>query len=179
LFTDAKCADPRASPGSEACLGYSLFEISGNNVAVTGLHMRGPAKGSRSSDQPYVNAIEITADPDLKQGRGLYVGESEVDEWTGSGVGIRSTRVARTPAQYLPEWARLTKEDAGLIRVERNFFHHNARDGGGYGVTVGKGAFATIIGNVFDFNRHAVASDGFAHSGYIARFNYVLEGGFK
>ena len=83
------------------------------------------------------------------------------------------------PEQYLPEWTPLTRDDAGLIRVESNFFHHNALDGGGYGVTVGSGAFATIMGNVFDFNRHAVASDGFAKTGYIARFNYILEGGFK
>jgi hypothetical protein len=180
LFTDAKCADPSASPPeSEACKRYSLFQITGNNVSVTGLHLRGPAMGSRSSDQPYVHAVEVTADPDAKQGRGIYVGESEFDEWTGAGVEIRSTRVARTPDQYLPEWARLTKEDAGLIRVERNFFHHNARENGGYGVSVDRGAFATIMGNVFDFNRHAVTSDGFAHTGYIARFNYVLEGGFK
>jgi hypothetical protein len=179
LFTDAKCADPSLSPGSAGCEGYSLFTVTGNNIAVTGVHMRGPANGSRSSDQPYVNAIEITADPDLKQGRGIYVGESEFNEWTGSGVEINSTRRARTPEQYLPEWARLTSEDAGLIRVERNFFHHNAREGGGYGVNVSTGAFATIMGNVFDFNRHAVASNGFAHTGYIARFNYALEGGFK
>jgi hypothetical protein len=179
LFTDAKCADPSLSPGSAGCKEYSLFTITGNNIAVTGVHMRGPAKGSRSSDQRSVNAIEITADPDLKQGRGIYVGESEFNEWTGSGVEINSTRRARTPEQYLPEWARLTPEDAGMIRVERNFFHHNAREGGGYGVNVSTGAFATIMGNVFDFNRHAVASNGFAHTGYIARFNYVLEGGFK
>ena len=66
--------------------------------------------GSRSIDQPYVHAIEITADPDNKQGRGIYVGENEFDEWTGAGVEIASTRVARTPKQYLKEWARLTKK---------------------------------------------------------------------
>ena len=64
------------------------------------------------------------------------------------------------------------------MRVERNYFHHNAREGGGYGVVVGGGAYVTIEGNVFDFNRHAVAASGFACSGYIARFNYILQGGF-
>jgi hypothetical protein len=179
LFTDAKCADPALQPESEACEKYSLFEITGNNTAVTGLHLRGPANGSRSSKQPYVNAIQVIADPDQKLGRGIYIGESEFDEWTGSGVDVISTRRARTPEQYLPEWARLTRDDAGLIRIERNFFHHNAREGGGYGVTVNTGAIATIMGNVFNFNRHAVASNGFANTSYIARFNYVLEGGFK
>ena len=40
--------------------------------------------------------------------------------------------------------------------------HHNARDGGGYGVDVNGGAYATIVGNVFDFNRHAVAATAWA-----------------
>jgi hypothetical protein len=178
LFTDAKCRDPSVQPGSDACQEYSLFIITENNISVTGLHLRGPAKSSRTT-QPYINGIKITADPNMKLGRDIYIAENEFDEWTAGGVGIGSTNSARIPEQYLPEWTPLTKDDAGLIRVERNFFHHNAMDGGGYGVVVGSGAFATIMGNVFDFNRHAVASDGFAKSGYIARFNYVLEGGFK
>jgi hypothetical protein len=173
VFTNAKCADPSVQPGAGECQKYVLFEIAGNNVSVTGLHLRGPV-GRRSGNQPYVTAIEITADPDLKQGRGIYIAENEFDEWPGNAVAVLSTRRARTPAQYRPEWARLTREDASLIRVERNFIHHNS-----YGVNVGTGAFATIMGNVFDFNWHAVASNGFANSGYIARFNYVLEGGFK
>jgi hypothetical protein len=179
LFADNKCLNPELQPGSDECEGYSLFVITGNNISVTGLHLRGPAKGSRSNQQRYVNGIRIIADPNTQQGRNIYIAESEFDEWAGSGIDIISNNRARTPEQYLPEWTPLTKADAGLIRVERNYFHHNARDGGGYGVTVSSGAFATIFGNVFDFNRHAVASNGFAKTGYIARFNYVLEGGFK
>jgi hypothetical protein len=135
-------------------------------------HLRGPTR-SLDGDQPYVTAIEITADPDLQQGRRIYIGENEFLEWPGNAVAVQSTREARTPEQYLTEWARLTRDDAPLIRIERNFIHHNS-----YGVSVGSGAVATVLGNVFDFNWHAVSSDGYANSGYIARFNYVLEGGF-
>ena len=179
IFTDAKCADLSIRPGSHACQGYALFLITGNGISVSGLHLRGPAKGDRSSEQPYVHGIKIVADPDQKTGRNIYIADNEFDEWTGAGIDISSTHVARTPQQFLPEWTRMTQDDAKLILVEGNFMHHNARDGGGYGVVVGSGAFATILGNVFDFNRHAVASDGFANSGYISKFNYVLEGGFK
>jgi hypothetical protein len=180
LFADNKCLDPKVTKlDSLECEGYSLFNITENNVTVTGLHLRGPAKSSRSSVQPYINGIHIVADPNSKQGRNIYVAESEFDEWAGSGVNIISNNRARIPEQYQPEWTALTKDDAGLIRIERNYFHHNARDDGGYGVTVDSGAFATVYGNVFDFNRHAVASNGFAKTGYIARFNYILEGGFK
>jgi hypothetical protein len=180
LFADNKCLDPKVTKLDPlVCAEYSLFVITENNISVTGLHLRGPAKGSRDSNQPYINGIRITADPNTKQGRGIYIAESEFDEWSGSGVNTISNNRARIPTQYLAEWTPLTKDDAGLIRIERNYFHHNARDNGGYGVTVDSGAFATVMGNVFDFNRHAVASNGFAKTGYIARFNYVLEGGFK
>jgi hypothetical protein len=51
-------------------------------------------------------------------------------------------------------------------------------DSKGYGVSVGHGAYAKIEGNVFTYNRHAVASGGEPYSGYVAHYNYVLEGGF-
>jgi hypothetical protein len=51
-------------------------------------------------------------------------------------------------------------------------------DNGGYGVDVSGGSFVTVEGNVFDANRHAVAATGRAHSGYVARFNLVLQGGY-
>ena len=55
-------------------------------------------------------------------------------------------------------WKPLTFADAGLVRVERNFMHHNARNSGGYGWTCNGGSFVTIIGNVFNYNRHAVTA---------------------
>jgi hypothetical protein len=72
----------------------------------------------------------------------------------------------------------MTYDQAGLVRIFRNFLHHNSRNGLGYGVTVNSGAYATIEGNLFDHNRHAIASNGWPHTGYIARYNYILEGGY-
>lgn len=155
-----------------------LFEVVGSGIRVEGLHLRGPAAGSRSAEQPYVTGIQVVVDRAAGTGRGVFIVDNEFDEWTGGGVEVRSTMVARTPGQYLPAWPRPTRADADQVRIQGNYMHHNARDGGGYGVVVGKGAYALIWGNLFDANRHAVASDGYAHSGYIARFNYVLEGGF-
>jgi hypothetical protein len=70
------------------------------------------------------------------------------------------------------------RERAGRVRVERNYIHHNARDDAGHGVGVSMGSYVTIEGNVFDFNRHAVEAEGYC-GGYIARFNYVLQGGYR
>jgi hypothetical protein len=162
---------------------YSLFEIKGNDVRVVGLHFEGPAKGSRDGTQKKVSAISVIANadpnPERQGGRNVVIANSEFDEWTDAAVAVGSTRAARVPSEYPDEWPRFSPDDAGLVRVEANFIHDNARDNAGYGVNVGAGAYATIVGNVFDFNRHAIASDGYAHSGYVARFNYVLGGGFK
>ena len=68
------------------------------------------------------------------------------------------------------------RRDPTLVRVERNFLHHNAMSGGGYGVVVGGGVYATVEGNVLAFNNHSIAADGQAYSGYSARFNYILRG---
>ena len=95
---------------------------------------------------------------------------------------MRNAAVIRT-AGFEPDddvcWIPLTFADAGLVRIERNFIHHNARDDGGYGVDVSGGSFVTITGNVFNYNRHAVTATGKGHSGYVARFNYVLQGGYR
>jgi hypothetical protein len=159
---------------------YPLFQIAGNDVRVEGIHFQGPANGSRDTNQLYVDALRVIEDPVLQTGRRVVIANNEFDEWTHSGVDVLSTNADKLhPEDYPPGLARMRPEDAGLVRIERNYMHHNARDGGGYGVTVSGGAYATIEGNVFDFNRHAVASHGDAYTGYIARFNYVLQGGFK
>ena len=173
LFTTWQTID--RSPTGD---GYSLFVTTGKNVSVQGLHLLGPSAGSRSSSLPYVNGLRVTRDPADKSGTTL-VADNEFNEWAGSAIDVNSTIVALNEAEYPVGAPFFTRDDLGLVLVMRNYLHHNARDGGGYGVTVGHGAFATITGNVFDFNRHAVASDGRAHSGYSARFNYVLQGGFE
>ncbi len=66
------------------------------------------------------------------------------------------------------------------ITIHDSFFHHNQRapGGDGYGVVVSHGAKAYIQHNVFDFNRHAIAStEGLSGTGYYADENLVLKGG--
>ena len=59
----------------------------------------------------------------------------------------------------------------GNVRVARNFLHHNEKDMGGYGVSVGR---ALIEGNTFLMNRHAVTAAGEPHNEYRAAYNLVL-----
>ncbi len=172
----ALCARPTLFTATRD--GHDQFLISANNVRVEGIHFLGPEAGNRADGQAAVFAIRVTVDRALGLGRGILIVDNEFNEWNGAGVEVKSTMVSRTPDEYDRAWSKPTRADADQVRIERNFFHHNAMDGLGYGVAVSGGAYASIVGNLFDFNRHSVASDGFAHTGYIARGNYLLEGGF-
>lgn len=169
---------------------FHLFEVMGNDVRVEGLHLRGPwpAKDHKkhvSKRWPYIHAILVNEDAEQElSGRRIVIADNEFEQWSGAGVRVIGSHRAtlaewrRHGTNSAEPWKHLNAGDAGLVRVERNYMHHNVMDGGGYGVTVDGGAYVTIEGNVFDFNRHAVAASGDAHSGYIARFNYVLQGGY-
>ena len=64
------------------------------------------------------------------------------------------------------------------VRIHDNYIHHNQHwETQGYGVVIGYGAYALIDKNVFDYNRHAIASDGREGSGYFAYRNLVLPHG--
>jgi hypothetical protein len=157
---------------------YSLFRVTGAGVRIEGLRFVGPKPASdHAKRDPYVNAIEVVEDAEQKLGRNVLVTGSEFEQWSGAGVSLIGAHGSVLLKDWDPSWAKLAPSDAGLVRIEDNYFHHNAMDGGGYGVVVGGGAYGTIIGNVFDTNRHAVAASGKAYSGYVARFNYVLQGG--
>jgi hypothetical protein len=165
---------------SDRLAEYSLFKIECNDVRVEGLHLVGPAAGSRDKTKLpfYVNGVSVVEDAAHQTGRRIVIADNEMDQWAGGAVDVRSSEEADVlePEDY--DGPRIRPEDAGLVRVERNYLHHNARDEGGYGVVVGGNSYTTIEGNVFDFNRHAIASNGHAFNGYVARFNYVLEGGY-
>lgn len=136
-----------------------------------------------------------------QSGYGVLIADNEFDQWTGGAVSVvgwhgnaplseweghtcpdkpspDNPLVGWVTVDGLPCWQPLTGAEVDFVRVERNFMHHNARDGGGYGVAVSGGAYVKIMGNVFSSNRHAVTATGRAYSGYTALFNYVLEGGY-
>lgn len=164
---------------------YNLFVVEGNDVLVQGLHIRGPAAGERAEKKlpNKISGIEVYADPgvtDRTYGRNVVIRDNELNEWTDAAVSVNGAVQfprGEVPSDYTGP--RIRFEEAGLVRIEGNYLHHNSRDKAGYGVVVNGNAYATIEGNVFDFNRHAVAADGRAFNGYVARFNYVLEGGHK
>jgi hypothetical protein len=187
LKTGVSLVGERGSLGSRPTLytndftapEYSMFQVKdANNVRVEGLHLRGPENGDRRDRDLYVNGIKVVQNPENMTGRNVVVADNELDEWPGGAVAVAGTIEFDEPD---PSYTgpRMRPADAGTMRVERNYIHNNAMDSGGYGVVLGNSSYATIEGNVFNYNRHDISADFRAYKGYIARFNYVLEGGFQ
>ena len=128
----------------------------GSNTRVTGLRLRGYNPSDTTVRKDPSDAIFI-------QSNDVMVDNNEISGWPGAGVGIANALNSRTTA--------------GRIHVTRNYIHNNVQCNLGYGVVVGGKGFALIDKNVFDFNRHDVAGDGAAGTGYIAELNFVLTSG--
>lgn len=157
---------------------HNLFTVIGSDVLIEGIHFIGPMNGNRSVGENVSGIGMRVYFYTEHRNRYIRVRDNEMREWTAAAVDISST----WPGTSLEDWDYPevpTSEFANDIVVEQNIFHHNSRNGGGYGVSVGSGTHASVFGNVFEANRHAIASDGRPYSGYQAKYNYVQEGGFK
>lgn len=153
----------------------SLFRVTGDNVKFFGIRIRGAdgetffqnrnAFDGKSEADKKKRSLELyranTHASPVSSGietnrRNLTIENCEIYQWTHTAV-------------YLKRGAK----DAEIIN---NYIHHNQRFGLGYGVLVDQ-AEALIAGNIFDYNRHAVASTGRKGSKYIVQHNIFKEGG--
>ncbi len=141
---------PNEQPGT-------MLEVNGDDVRITGLRMRGP---NRSTD---------THDPETKGIRAhdrfkTIIDHNDMSDWTVAAVEVTNDEIRDHRDPQLRGQA---------VRVVANFLHHNHGEGLGYGVVLGRGGFATIQGNTFLSNRHAIAGDGTPGTGYLAYLNLV------
>ncbi len=132
-----------------------------DNVRITGMRIDGGEMGVADSDTDA--AIGITVNSSLN----VEIDNNEIYGWRGAAIDVRDTQ------------ERISLEvNAKTVRIHDNYIHHNQRQrGNGYGVETTYGAYALIEKNVFDWNRHALASDGRPGSGYFAYRNLVLGDG--
>lgn len=145
---------------------YTMFEVVGDGVRITGLRFRGPSS-STSADQEGALAIRV------HDARDVVIDHNEFFQWPGAGVEVRH------------EPGLISALTAWRVRITENFFHHNQKQNLGYGVVVADASYAFIDKNTFDWNRHAIASDGGRNRlvpgygpqhGYLAYLNVVLPG---
>ncbi len=144
---------------------YYAFDLE-NDARVTGLRLLGPSRGLTEKDEPRsthgVRTIGYA---------GMFVDHTEMSEFSIAAVsadGHASSWPEECPSSY-PSWPRLP-----AVQVSDNFFHHNVRWGGGYGVVVNHGAFVDIRENTAYANRHTIAAQGHVENGYVAEDNFVL-----
>ena len=142
-----------------------VHDNTGDNVKISGLRIEGAELGIADRDAPESTGIMIHARVNVD------VQNNEIYGWPTAGVSVEDADEENA--------GRISLHDnPPAIRVRDNFIHHSQRwETMGYGVQVKSGAYALVERNVFDYNRHAIASDGRPGTGYFARQNLVLPNG--
>jgi hypothetical protein len=144
-----------------------LFDVKGEGVRITGLRIHGPDSSIQNDDPIHCDgessAIRVSSDgPERWK---TEIDNNELSAWPAVAVliqGAQGVRVHHNVIQF-----NRRRED-----------HHTCGPhnyGLGYGVEVDFGS-ATIEANVFDHNRHDIASSGLPGAHYTATYNLVLDG---
>jgi PKD repeat protein len=129
-----------------------LFEV-GSYVTFSGLRLEGPdgSQGSRETD-PTITGIYSAGS------KGLVVENCEIYNWPFAGVAVYNDGVGGI-------------NNRGRFYIHHNYFHHNRREGYGYGVDTA-GSSGLIEANSFDYGRHYIAGGrGFPVNHVETRFN--------
>jgi hypothetical protein len=138
-----------------------LFIINqADNVSISGIRLQGGEMGTADEDAEISNGISVSSSVNVT------ILNNEISGWRGAAIEVRDPLGKINLANY----------DA--VRVQENYIHHNQQYGEeGYGVATYDSAYALIEKNLFDYNRHAIASAGVAGTGYYAHSNLVLQNG--
>ncbi len=178
-----KSTHDKTTPGAvlhtqDATNYYDMLQVIGHDVRIENLRLVGPRPAEADNQSEKIRGIQVKLDPRIGWGRNILIQNNDLSRWTDAAVDVHGLVEVGYPDQ-VPVDQRVPASDAGQVLIKRNHIHHNARKDAGYGVLIDNGAYATVYGNVFTFNRHAIAGDGSPFSGYVARYNYVLSGGDK
>jgi len=139
----------------------NIFYITGNNVRITGLRIKGPTARSDTPkcDRYYPVAIKVSGFGE----RQIKIDNNEMYNWPYATVDVFG---GSTDTQ-----------------ISHNHIHHNRRyekrtdcgHGLGYGVVLDK-SHVIIEANHFNHNRHDIAGTGRGNSGYRAEYNISTRG---
>jgi hypothetical protein len=144
-----------------------VFSTWDQNVRIEGLRFRGPVTTDDRSPHPQGISIKAVA---IMGNATATITNNVFEFWTVAVI-------------VQPEESGLSQPSCPgtvpPVSITRNYFNRNANEDAGYGVGI-HGGCVRVDGNLFNKNRHAVSSSGPAgnRQGYLAHYNYVLEGGF-
>ena len=161
--------------------GTRLMQIEGDYVRITGLRLQGP---SGSEDTWYDTIGILIGDPihSLCQPVQTIIDRNELFNWPTVAIGPSGASSDQDcldgqPGTLNPDTNVFKPGPIGSVfatLIAHNFIHDNQEHGLGYGIAVGHGAGASVLGNVFSFNRHAVTADDNTGNQYLALDNLVL-----
>lgn len=144
-----------------------LLDVKGAGVRITGLRIHGPDSSIENDDPIHcggeATGIGVSGDGPLRWA--TEIDNDELSSWPAAGVqisGIQGVRVHHNVIQF-------------NRRRENNNTCGPHNYGLGYGVEIDVGS-VTIEANVFDHNRHDIASGGLPGAYYTAIYNLVLDG---
>jgi hypothetical protein len=137
-------------------------------VRISGLRLQGISEstdeGQKGSQGVLVDALTVRT----------IIDHNDLSSFTLAGVEVQGTQTTAATACAPSEKGDPLNRPYDAF-IARNFFHHNEMQDRGYAVGIAQGAFPLVLGNMFYLNRHAIAADGWAESGYRAGYNLVLE----
>ena len=140
-----------------------LIQVDGEGVTISGLRIEGPVKAERAAELKALLAKDKYYDMPFSRGIASAFSKttieySELSGWTHCAICF-------------------FKAETGQI-VRENYIHHNARYGLGYGVMT-EAKEALVTKNLFDRNRHAIATPGKPGASYEASENVVFRGTYS
>ncbi|MFY9908928.1 MAG: VCBS repeat-containing protein [Candidatus Sulfotelmatobacter sp.] len=183
------------------CVGSSepdMFDIEGDDVRLTQLNIKGPGMDTTKYRRNSTGVMVLSANDttgnfsreylrtiiDNNNVLGFPYGAIRVNE-NQDICSCDGSKVCPGDKTQIPlDYSGLSSDPDARptnIRVERNLISYNRTPPSllsttelGYGVESEHGGFPLIMGNTFYSNRHAIAGDGRAKSGYRAFNNLVL-----
>lgn len=129
-----------------------IFNITGDNVRITGLRLEGEmlevSDSAQFSEDYYLTGILALDKDDLE------VDNNEIRGFAWAGV-----------------YSQNYGNDSVNVSVHNNYIHHCQAYGEGYGIQLDNGTLEADY-NIFDYNRHDIAA-GAGLSRYFARYNLI------
>jgi len=145
-----------------------MLEVRGPGVRITGLRIHGPDSSIKNNDRIHceaeASAIAVRVRGDAPLRLATEIDNNELSSWPYSPVVI--TKAMGVSVHHNVIQFNRRQEKDGIC--DRDY-------GLGYGVQVRTGS-AIIEANVFDHNRHDIASTGEPGASYTATYNLVLTG---
>jgi hypothetical protein len=161
---------------------YVFLHLTKEQNRVTGLRVRGPYSGKdRTQPAPGTDHVVSLVGKGIRVGErsGTLIDHNEVQAFPIAAIAVEEGNASEVcpppPPLQQPPLPPVPPPRAHRVRILDNYLHHNRMDDLGYAVVASTGGYPLVQGNVFNDNRHAIASDGRAFSGYRAVGNLVMK----